>query len=34
MIWMFFLGLIAIMLFKPKTAYFLLPLSIVILLAI
>jgi hypothetical protein len=34
MIWIFFLGLIAMMFFKPKTAWVLVPLSVLILLAI
>ena len=32
MIWMFFLGLIVIMVVKPKTAFFLVPLGAIILL--
>jgi len=31
MIWIFFLGLIVIMVVKPKTMYFLVPLGVVIL---
>lgn len=34
MIWIFFLGLIVLMVSKPKTMYFLIPLSLLILLAI
>jgi len=34
MIWIFFLGLIVLMVCKPKTAWFIIPLSVVILLAI
>jgi len=34
MIWLFFLGLISIMVIKPKTAWFLVPLSLLVLIAI
>jgi hypothetical protein len=34
MIWLFFLGLIALMVYKPRTGYFLVPLGLVILLVL